>query len=94
MSSARSEAKEAGSPDFRDLLQVFADFRVRYLIVGAYAVAYYTEPRFTKDLDVWVDPLRSCGNCAPAVIANPASGGVKQSPSEAMVESATEVATT
>jgi hypothetical protein len=56
MSSGRSEVKKAGSPDFRDLLQGFADFGVRYLIVGAYAVAFYTEPRFTKDLDVWVDP--------------------------------------
>jgi hypothetical protein len=29
---------------------------VKYLIVGAYAVAVYTEPRYTKDLDIWVDP--------------------------------------
>ncbi|MBN1567453.1 MAG: hypothetical protein JXA73_06375 [Acidobacteria bacterium] len=28
----------------------------RYLIVGAYAVIYYTEPRYTKDLDIWADP--------------------------------------
>ena len=28
---------------------------VRYLIVGAYAVIYYTEPRFTRDLDLWID---------------------------------------
>ena len=56
MSSEQSEAKRAGSPDFRDLLRAFAESGVRYLIVGAYAVTYYTEPRFTKDLDVWVDP--------------------------------------
>ncbi|MDP2922150.1 MAG: nucleotidyltransferase [Candidatus Omnitrophota bacterium] len=30
-------------------------YKVRYLIVGAYAVTFYTEPRFTKDLDIWVD---------------------------------------
>lgn len=29
---------------------------VRYLIVGAHAVAYYSEPRYTKDIDIWVDP--------------------------------------
>ncbi|MBK8101646.1 MAG: hypothetical protein IPK26_31575 [Planctomycetes bacterium] len=29
---------------------------VRYLIVGGYAVTYHARPRFTKDLDVWVDP--------------------------------------
>jgi predicted nucleotidyltransferase len=30
------------------------EFEVEYLIVGGYAVMKYTEPRFTKDLDVWV----------------------------------------
>ncbi|MBN2490296.1 MAG: hypothetical protein JXQ29_05555 [Planctomycetes bacterium] len=32
-----------------------ADCRARYLIVGGYAVMRYTEPRFTKDLDLWVE---------------------------------------
>ncbi|MBI5367728.1 MAG: hypothetical protein HZA54_11880 [Planctomycetes bacterium] len=27
----------------------------RYLLVGGYAVAFHAEPRWTKDLDVWVD---------------------------------------
>ncbi|MCX6631251.1 MAG: nucleotidyltransferase [Candidatus Solibacter sp.] len=30
------------------------EFEVEYLIVGGYAVMKYTEPRYTKDLDVWV----------------------------------------
>ena len=30
------------------------DFTVEYLIVGGYAVMRYSEPRFTKDLDIWV----------------------------------------
>jgi len=29
-------------------------YRVRYLVVGGYAVMKYTEPRFTKDLDIWI----------------------------------------
>ncbi|MBN1973250.1 MAG: hypothetical protein JW787_06400 [Sedimentisphaerales bacterium] len=28
--------------------------KVRYLVVGGYAVMRYTEPRFTKDLDLWI----------------------------------------
>ncbi|MCE9635220.1 MAG: hypothetical protein K8T90_05880 [Planctomycetes bacterium] len=32
---------------------------VRYLVVGGYAVVFHAEPRFTKDLDVWVDPSPS-----------------------------------
>jgi hypothetical protein len=41
--------------DFRDLLKLFNAHRVRYLVVGGYAVMKYTEPRYTKDLDVRVE---------------------------------------
>lgn len=41
--------------DYKDLLSLFAKHRVRYLVVGAYAVIYYTEPRYTKDIDLWVE---------------------------------------
>jgi len=44
------------NPDLRDLFKIFNDHGVEYLVVGAYAVIYYTFPRFTKDLDVWVNP--------------------------------------
>ena len=42
--------------DFRELLQIFSDEQVRYLIIGGYAVIKHTEPRYTKDLDLWVSP--------------------------------------
>jgi hypothetical protein len=42
------------SPDFKDLLSILEKRRVRYLVVGGYAVMKYTEPRFTKDLDLWI----------------------------------------
>ena len=44
------------SSDYEDLFKVLNGHKVKYLIVGAYAVIYYTEPRYTKDLDVWVFP--------------------------------------
>lgn len=44
------------SSDYRDLFKIFNKHKVKYLIVGAYAVIFYTEPRFTKDLDIWVKP--------------------------------------
>ena len=44
------------NPDFRDLLRALGACRVRYLVVGAYSVIYHTEPRFTKDIDIWVEP--------------------------------------
>jgi hypothetical protein len=46
-----------GNRDFRDLLQCLNDTGARYLIVGAYAVMYHSEPRFTKDLDIWTEPV-------------------------------------
>jgi len=44
----------AVNPDFRDLFIAFNEESVEYLLVGAHAVGYYAEPRFTKDIDVWV----------------------------------------
>ena len=43
-------------PDFRDLLALFNEQRVEYLIVGAYALAFHGVPRFTGDLDLYVRP--------------------------------------
>jgi hypothetical protein len=41
--------------DFKNLSRIFNEHKVRYLVVGGYAVIKYTEPRYTKELDVWVD---------------------------------------
>lgn len=41
--------------DFLDRLRAFVDGDVRFLIVGAYALAVHGRPRATGDLDVWVD---------------------------------------
>ena len=41
--------------DFLDLLRAFVAHDVRFLIVGAYALAFHGRPRATGDLDVWVD---------------------------------------
>jgi predicted nucleotidyltransferase len=45
--------------DFRDLLRDLNAAGVRYLIVGGYAVMVHTEPRYTKDLDLWIEPVES-----------------------------------
>ena len=43
-------------PDFKELLSVLNAHSVKYLIVGAYAVSVYAQPRATKDLDLWIKP--------------------------------------
>jgi len=35
-------------------LNIFKKYKIRYLIVGGYAVMKYSEPRFTKDLDLFI----------------------------------------
>ena len=42
-------------PDFEDMLSLFARFDVRYLIVGGLAFIFHAKPRFTKDIDLWID---------------------------------------
>ncbi len=40
--------------DFKELLHSLNNNQVKYLIVGGYAYIEHVEPRYTKDLDVWV----------------------------------------
>lgn len=43
--------------DFKDIVRALSSARVRYLVVGGFAVIEHTEPRYTKDLDLWSSPL-------------------------------------
>ena len=38
--------------DFKDLISLLVKHNVRYFICGGYAVMLYSEPRYTKDLDI------------------------------------------
>jgi len=42
------------STDFKELLKIFEKHKVRYLVVGGYALMKYGEPRFTKDLELFI----------------------------------------
>jgi hypothetical protein len=42
--------------DFEDFLSFFAAHRVRYMIIGGMAFIFHAKPRFTKAMDLWVDP--------------------------------------
>lgn len=43
------------SRDFKEFIESLNANRVRYLIVGGYAMAAHGHPRYTKDLDVWIE---------------------------------------
>jgi hypothetical protein len=42
--------------DYKDMLRCLADENVRFLLVGAYAMAVHGFPRATMDIDLWVMP--------------------------------------
>lgn len=42
--------------DYREMLQYLADEKVKFLLVGAYALAAHGYPRATMDIDIWVMP--------------------------------------
>lgn len=41
--------------DFKEFIQLLNDNQVRYLVVGGYAVAMHGYPRYTKDIDIWLE---------------------------------------
>jgi len=41
--------------DFKEFIQLLNANQVRYLVVGGYAVALHGHPRYTKDLDIWLE---------------------------------------
>lgn len=41
-------------PDYQDILSAFAAQAVEYVVVDGYAMGFHGQPRFTKDLDLWV----------------------------------------
>src|SRR4030066_352560 len=43
------------NPDFKEFIQLLNDNQVRYLVVGGYAVALHGYPRYTKDIDIWIE---------------------------------------
>lgn len=44
--------------DYRDILQIFIEERVEFLLVDAYALAVHGLPRATGDIDLFIKPDR------------------------------------
>ena len=47
------------SPDLKELLALLNSREIRYLVTGGYALGAHGSPRYTKDLDLWVDATAS-----------------------------------
>ena len=58
--------------DFKDFLKLCTQKRVKYLLIGGYAVHYHGYPRSTGDMDIWIE--LSPSNAAKVVKAFHAFG--------------------
>lgn len=56
-------------PDFRDLLALLNEHKVKYLIVGGYALAFHGAPRYTGDIDIFVQPHPGNAQCVIKALA-------------------------
>jgi hypothetical protein len=56
--------------DFNDLLRSMVQCEVRFLVAGGYAVMKYTEPRYTKDLDLWIATDRANAQAVYAALGD------------------------
>ena len=56
------------SQDFREFIELLNKHEVRYLIVGGYALSYHSRPRFTQDIDFWIDKNKENAKAEPSEI--------------------------
>lgn len=71
---------ESFERDFAELLRFFNRHQVRYLIVGAFAVGFHAIPRYSKDLDILVEPTRENGQRICQALKDFGFGSLKISP--------------
>jgi hypothetical protein len=55
--------------DFQEMLALFEKHDAKYLIVGGLAFIYHAEPRYTKDMDLWIESSRENVARANAALA-------------------------
>ncbi len=67
--------------DFKDLLSAFNAHGVKYLVVGGHAVSFHSQPRATKDLDIFIkaDPANARATYAALAAFGAPLGGISES---------------
>ena len=51
------------SQDFKEFIELLIKNKAEYLIVGGYAVGIHGHPRYTGDLDIWLNPTPQNAEC-------------------------------
>jgi len=60
--------------DYKDLLSAFHAHGVKYLVVGGYAVIFHAQPRFTRDIDLFIKADHANGQATHAALGAPLQG--------------------
>lgn len=68
--------------DFRDLLQLFNETNVEYIVVGGYALAFHGVPRYTGDIDLWLKISKQNAENVIKALRKFGFGSIKLSPSD------------
>ena len=69
-------------PDFNELLGLFNEHKVDFIIVGGYALAFHGAPRFTGDIDLFVRPKPDNANRILAALSDFGFGSLEISISD------------
>jgi len=62
--------------DYEEFLSLLNKHSVKYCIIGAYAVAFYAKPRYTKDIDILIEPSIENAKKILKVLAEFGFGGI------------------
>lgn len=68
--------------DYEELLRLLNKHKVKYCIIGAFATAFYALPRYTKDLDILVEPSFLNGQRIIAALKEFGFGSLNLSPED------------
>jgi hypothetical protein len=68
--------------DFKEFIQLLNEKKVEYLIVGGYAVTVYGYPRYTGDLDIWINNSEDNANLIIDVLKDFGFSSLKLSPED------------
>ena len=68
--------------DFKEFIKLLNKNGVKYLLVGGYAVSFHAKPRFTNDMDVWVEATKGNAEKIMRVLKEFGFGDLKISTSD------------
>ncbi len=65
--------------NFKEFIELLNEKKVKYLVIGGFAVGLYGYPRYTGDFDVWVEPNLENGKKVIRVLKDFGFGSLKVS---------------